>query len=214
MAGLDRAPGIVGLAASNRPEGLDPALLRPGRFDRQVTIPLPNVSERAAILAVHCRGKKVAPDVDLNTVARGTPGFSGADLANLANEAAIFAVRSHREVLTAADFSNARDRILLGRREGSNVLLPEEKHAVAVHESGHALVAALSAHADPVAKVTILPAGQALGVTEQLPLVERDLYSEDYLHPSLAVRLGGRASELVVLGQGSTGAGNDLAGAA
>ena len=213
MDGFEPATGIVVLAATNRPEILDPALLRPGRFDRQVTIPLPNVNERAAILAVHCRGKKLAGDVDLNAVARGTPGFSGADLANLANEAAIFAVRDNREVITAADFAAARDRIILGRRESSNVLLPDEKHAVAVHESGHAVVAALSEHADPVAKVTILPAGQTLGVTEQLPLVERHMYGEDYLHDSLAVRLGGRASELVVLGQGSTGAANDLAGA-
>ena len=213
MDGFEPSAGIVVLAATNRPEVLDPALLRPGRFDRQVTIPLPNVEERAAILTVHCRGKQLAPNVDLNAIARGTPGFSGADLANLANEAAIFAVRDHRDVITAADFDAARDRIILGRREGSNVLLPEEKHAVAVHESGHALVAALSEHADPVAKVTILPAGQTLGVTEQLPLVERHMYSEDYLHDSLAVRLGGRAAELVVIGQGSTGAANDLAGA-
>jgi cell division protease FtsH len=213
MDGFEPSTGIVVLAATNRPEILDPALLRPGRFDRQVTIPLPNVTERAAILAVHSRGKKLSPDVNLDAIARGTPGFSGADLANLTNEAAIFAVRDGRDVITAADFDAARDRIILGRREGSNVLLPEEKHAVAVHESGHALVAALSAHADPVAKVTILPAGQTLGVTEQLPLVERHMYGEDYLHDSLAVRLGGRAAELVVLGQGSTGAANDLAGA-
>ena len=213
MDGFEPSAGIVVLAATNRPEILDPALLRPGRFDRQVTIPLPNASERAAILAVHSRGKMVAPDVNLDAIARGTPGFSGADLANLTNEAAIFAVREGREVISAADFDAARDRIILGRREGSNVLLPEEKHAVAVHESGHALVAALSEHADPVAKVTILPAGQTLGVTEQLPLVERHMYGEDYLHDSLAVRLGGRAAELVVLGQGSTGAANDLAGA-
>jgi cell division protease FtsH len=213
MDGFEPSAGIVVLAATNRPEILDPALLRPGRFDRQVTIPLPNVSERAAILAVHCRGKKLAPDVNLDAIARGTPGFSGADLANLTNEAAIFAVRDGRDTITAADFDAARDRIILGRREGSNVLLPQEKHAVAVHESGHALVAALSPQADPVAKVTILPAGQALGVTEQLPLVERHMYGEDYLHDSLAVRLGGRAAELVVLGQGSTGAANDLAGA-
>jgi cell division protease FtsH len=171
------------------------------------------VGERTAILRVHVRGKKLAPNVDLGVVARGTPGFSGADLANLANEAAIFAVRDNREIITADDFFAARDRVILGRREGSNVLLPEEKHAVAVHESGHALVAALSEHTDPVAKVTILPAGQTLGVTEQLPLVERHMYGEDYLQDSLAVRLGGRAAELVVLGQGSTGAGNDLAGA-
>ena len=210
MDGFDMTQGIVVLAATNRPEVLDPALLRPGRFDRQITIPLPTLDERAAILAVHCRGKRLAPDVDLKVVARGTPGFSGADLANLANEAAIFAVRGNREVLTAADFDDARDRILLGRREGSNVLLPEEKHAVAVHEAGHAIVAALSEHADPVAKVTILPAGQALGATQQLPLIERHLYGEDYLRDSLAVRLGGRAAELVELGQGSTGAANDL----
>jgi cell division protease FtsH len=213
MDGFDMTQGIVVLGATNRPEVLDPALLRPGRFDRQVTIPLPTLRERAAILVVHCRGKKLGGDVDLNVVARGTPGFSGADLANLANEAAIFAVRGNREVLSAADFEDARDRILLGRREGSNVLLPEEKHAVAIHEAGHAIVAALSGHADPVAKVTILPSGQALGVTQQLPLVERHLYGEDYLNDSLAVRLGGRAAELVELGQGSTGAANDLASA-
>jgi cell division protease FtsH len=213
MDGFDISAGIVVLGATNRPEVLDPALLRPGRFDRQVVIPLPNVKERTAILAVHSRDKRLGPDVDLDVVARGTPGFSGADLANLANEAAIFAVRDGREVISAADFDNARDRILLGRREGSNVLLPEEKHAVAIHESGHALVTALSEHADPVAKVTILPAGQALGVTQQLPLFERHLYGEDYLKESLAVRLGGRAAELVELGQGSTGAANDLASA-
>jgi cell division protease FtsH len=213
MDGFEPTAGIVVLAATNRPEILDPALLRPGRFDRQVTIPLPNVHERSAILAVHCRGKKLSGDVNLDAIARGTPGFSGADLANLVNEAAIAAVRESRDTLTAGDFDAARDRIILGRREGSNVLLPEEKTAVAVHESGHALVAALAEHADPVAKVTILPAGQTLGVTEQLPLVERHMYTEDYLEDSLAVRLGGRAAELVVLGQGSTGAANDLAGA-
>jgi cell division protease FtsH len=213
MDGFDPTEGIVVLAATNRPEVLDPALLRPGRFDRQITIPLPNLAERAAILAVHCRGKRLDPGVDLQVIARGTPGFSGADLANLVNEAAIVAVRDGREVITAGDFDAARDRIILGRREGSNVLLPEEKQAVAVHEAGHALVAALSPRADPVAKVTILPAGQALGVTEQLPLVERHLYGEDYLTQTLAVRLGGRAAELVEFGQGSTGAANDLASA-
>jgi len=213
MDGFDPVMGIVVIAATNRPEVLDPALLRPGRFDRQITIPLPNLAEREAILKVHCRDKKLDPDVDLQVVARGTPGFSGADLANLVNEAAINAVRGEREVITAEDFDTARDRIILGRREGSNVLLPEEKQAVAVHEAGHALIAALSPRADPVAKVTILPAGQALGVTQQLPLVERHLYSEDYLTQTLAVRLGGRAAELVEFGQGSTGAANDLASA-
>jgi cell division protease FtsH len=213
MDGFEMAQGVVVLAATNRPEVLDPALLRPGRFDRQVTIPLPTLTERAAILAAHCRGKRLAADVDLTVVARSTPGFSGADLANLANEAAICAVRDNREVLTAADFDAAQDRIVLGRREGSNVLLPEEKQAVAVHEAGHAIVAALSEHADPVAKVTILPAGQTLGVTEQLPLDDRHLYGQDYLTESLAVRLAGRAAELVETGQGSTGAASDLASA-
>ncbi|MBH1937430.1 ATP-dependent zinc metalloprotease FtsH [Streptomyces sp. AV19] len=213
MDGFDPHSGIVVLAATNRPDALDPALLRPGRFDRQVTVPLPNQAERAAILAVHARGKTLDPGVDLNTVARGTPGFSGADLANLVNEAAINAVRADRAVITAQDLDTARDRVLLGRRETSNALLPEERRSVAVHESGHALVAALCEHADPVAKVTILPAGVSLGVTEQLPEAERHLYSEGYLTDLLAVRLGGRAAELVVFGEGSTGAANDLAGA-
>ncbi len=213
MDGFDPSSGVVVLAATNRPETLDPALLRPGRFDRQVEIPLPNLRERTAILGVHSQGKHLAPDVDLEVVARGTPGFSGADLANLLNEAAIVAVRDDRDTISAADFSEARDRILLGRREATNALMPGEKHAVAVHESGHALVAALSPNADPVAKVTILPAGQALGVTEQLPADERHLYSESYLKDSLAVRLGGRAAELLVLGEGSSGAASDLAGA-
>jgi cell division protease FtsH len=213
MDGFDPATGVVVIAATNRPEVLDPALLRPGRFDRQVVIPLPTQRERRAILAVHSRGKPLRPDVDLDVVARATPGFSGADLANLVNEAAIFAVRDGRQVVTAVDFAEARDRILLGRRDGSNALLPDEKNAVAVHESGHALVAAMSEHADPVAKVTILPAGQALGVTEQLPLDERHLHTEGYLKDSLAVRMGGRAAERIVLGQVSTGATDDLAGA-
>ena len=213
MDGFDPSSGVVVLAATNRPETLDPALLRPGRFDRQVEIPLPNLSERKAILAVHARGKNLGHDVDFDVVARSTPGFSGADLANLINEAAIVAVRDDRYTISAADFSEARDRILLGRREATNALMPGEKHSVAVHESGHALVAALSPNADPVAKVTILPAGQALGVTEQLPSDERHLYSESYLKDSLAVRLGGRAAELLVLGEASSGASSDLAGA-
>ncbi len=210
LDGFEPDSGIVVLAATNRPETLDPALLRPGRFDRQIIVPLPNQAERAAILAVHARGKVLAGDVDLDVVARATPGFSGADLANLVNEAAINAVRADRTVITAGDLDAARDRVLLGRRETSNALLPEEKHAVAVHESGHALLAALCEHADPVAKVTILPAGMALGVTEQLPEAERRLYTEAYLNDLLTVRLGGRAAELVVFGQGSSGAANDL----
>ncbi|MCT9930424.1 ATP-dependent zinc metalloprotease FtsH [Planotetraspora sp. A-T 1434] len=213
MDGFDQSTGIVVLAATNRPETLDPALLRPGRFDRQVTVPLPNQSERAAILAVHAEGKHLEPEVDLDVLARATPGFSGADLANLVNEAAINAVRAGRTTISAHDFDTARDRVLLGRRETSNALLPQERQSVAVHESGHALLATLCEHADPVAKVTILPAGMTLGVTEQLPEAERHLYSESYLTDLLAVRLGGRAAELVVFGEGSTGAANDLASA-
>jgi cell division protease FtsH len=213
MDGFDPATGVVVMAATNRPEVLDPALLRPGRFDREVEIPLPNQAERAAILAVHVTGKHLAPDVDFNAVARATPGFSGADLANLINEAAIVAVRDDRDLIFARDIDEARDRVLLGRRDASNALLPEEKHSVAVHEAGHALVAFYSEHADPVAKITILPAGRALGVTEQLPVDERHLYSESYLLDSLAVRLGGRASENLVIGEASTGAANDLSGA-
>jgi cell division protease FtsH len=213
MDGFEPGARVVVMAATNRAEILDAALLRPGRFDRTVEIPLPNYVERTAILAIHGKGKTLAPDVDLGVVSRGTPGFSGADLANLVNEAAINAVRDDRDVLSAADFDAARDRLLIGRRDASNALLPEEKHAVAVHEAGHALVAALSEHADPVAKVTILSRGAALGVTEQLPEFERHLYPVSHLTASLAVRLGGRAAEIVVLAEPSTGASNDLAGA-
>jgi cell division protease FtsH len=213
MDGFEPGARVVVMAATNRAEILDAALLRPGRFDRTVEIPLPNYRERTAILAIHGKGKTLAPDVDLDVVSRGTPGFSGADLANLVNEAAINAVRADRSVLSAADFEAARDRLLIGRRDASNALLPEEKHAVAVHEAGHALVAALSEHADPVAKVTILSRGAALGVTEQLPTFERHLYPESHLTTSLAVRLGGRAAEIVVLAEPSTGAASDLEGA-
>jgi cell division protease FtsH len=213
MDGFDPSTGVVVMAATNRPEILDPALLRPGRFDRQVEIPLPNQRERAAILGVHAKGKVVGPDVDLEVVARSTPGFSGADLANLVNEAAIFAIRAGREAISAVDFQDARDRILIGRRDATNALMPEEKRAVAVHEAGHTLVAVFSERSDPVAKVTILPAGQALGVTEQLPEDERHLYPEGYLLESLAIRMGGRCAERLVLGEVSTGAANDLAGA-
>jgi cell division protease FtsH len=213
MDGFDHTAGVVVMAATNRPEILDPALLRPGRFDRQVEIPLPNQSERTAILATHARSRHLAADVDLRAVARGTPGFSGADLANLINEAAIVAVRHNRDVIVANDLDEARDRIMLGPRDSSNALLPGEQRAVAIHEAGHALVALCSEHADPVAKVTILPAGRSLGVTQQLPTDERHLYSESYLHDSLAVRMGGRAAELLVLGEASTGAASDLAGA-
>lgn len=213
MDGFETSSGVVVLAATNRPDVLDTALLRPGRFDRHITVPLPNAAERTAILAVHCRDKPLDPALELETIARGTPGFSGADLANLANEAAIEAVRAGRERIVASDFGSARDRLILGRRESSGVLLVEEKRQVAVHECGHAVVAALSEHADPVDKVTILPAGDTLGATEQLPLAEHRLQGESALLDRLTVALGGRAAELIVYGEGSTGAASDLAAA-
>jgi cell division protease FtsH len=213
LDGFDSRQGVVIIAATNRPEMLDDALLRPGRFDRQVEIPLPKQSDRVEILRVHARGKPVADDVDLELVARGTPGFSGAQLENLMNEAAITAVRAERTEIRQEDLDEARERILLGKRQSSEVLRESERRRVAVHESGHALVAALAEDADPVAKVSILPTQQALGTTEQLPLEERRLASEGELHDSLAVRFGGRVAEALVFEDLSTGAANDLAGA-
>jgi cell division protease FtsH len=212
MDGFDESGGVVVLAATNRPDALDPALRRPGRFDREVIVPLPDRAERGAILAAHARGKNLGPDADLDEIAAATPGFSGADLANLVNEAAVTAVRAGRTSLTAADFANARDRVLLGTRR-SSPLAPGELATVAVHEAGHALVAVLSPYADPVSRVTVLGAGQALGLTEQLPAEDRRLYGERYLADALAVRLGGRAAERLVRGEASTGAADDLASA-
>ena len=212
MDGFEDSGGVVVLAATNRPDVLDPALRRPGRFDREVAVPLPDRAERGAILASHARGKNLGPDADLGQVAAATPGFSGADLANLVNEAAVAAVRSGRTTLTAADFDSARDRVLLGTRHRSP-LAPDELATVAVHEAGHALVATLSSRANPVSRVTVLGAGQALGLTEMLPADDRRLYGEGYLADTLAVRLGGRAAERLVRGEASTGAADDLASA-
>jgi cell division protease FtsH len=212
MDGFEDSGGVVVLAATNRPDALDPALRRPGRFDREVIVPLPDRAERAAILAAHARGKTLGPDADLGQVAAATPGFSGADLAGLVNEAAVTAVRDGRTTLTAADFAAARDRVLLGTRHASP-LAPGELATVAVHEAGHALVATLSPHADPVSRVTVLGAGQALGLTETLPPDDRRLYGERYLADTLAVRLGGRAAERLICGEASTGAADDLASA-
>jgi cell division protease FtsH len=213
MDGFEQSNGVVVLAATNRPDALDPALRRPGRFDREVIVPLPNRAERRAILSTHARGKNLGQDVDLGQVAAATPGFSGADLANLVNEAALTAVRAGRIGITAADFADARDRVVLGTRDSGATLTLEEMATVAVHEAGHALVATLSPHADPVGRVTVLGAGRALGLTEQLPADDRRLYGERYLADTLAVRLGGRAAELLVRGEASTGAADDLASA-
>jgi len=212
MDGFEDSGGVVVLAATNRPDALDPALRRPGRFDREVIVPLPDRAERSAILAAHARGKNLGPDTDLDQVAAATSGFSGADLANLVNEAAVTAVRGDRTTLVADDFDSARDRVLLGTRH-SSPLAPGELATVAVHEAGHALVATLSSCADPVSRVTVLGAGQALGLTEMLPADDRRLYGERYLADTLAVRLGGRAAERLICGEASTGAADDLASA-
>jgi cell division protease FtsH len=212
MDGFETTEGIVMMAATNRPDILDPALLRPGRFDRQIVVPLPDLEERLPIIQVHCRDKRLAPDVNLELVARGTPGMSGADLANLVNEAALHAVRRGAEAVGMQDFEAARDRVLMGQRRDSTVLSDDEKERVAYHEGGHAVLAYVLPHADPVHKVTILPTGIALGVTQQLPIEERHIYPREYIEDSLAVRMGGRCAELLVYGDLSTGANNDLVG--
>jgi cell division protease FtsH len=213
MDGFETTEGIVILAATNRPDILDPALLRAGRFDRQVVVPLPTATERRAILAVHARGKRLASDVDLDLIARGTSGMSGAELANLINEAALIAVRRRADRIAGADLDAARDRVLLGLRRSSMVLAPDEKRTVAYHEAGHALLAKALPGADPVHKVTILPTGMALGATQQLPTEERQIRRRPELEDALAVRLGGRAAEELVFGVASTGGHDDLVAA-
>ncbi|MCL6094979.1 MAG: ATP-dependent zinc metalloprotease FtsH [Actinobacteria bacterium] len=212
MDGFDATEGVVMMAATNRPDILDPALLRPGRFDRQIVVPLPDLEERLPILQVHCKDKRIGPDVDLSLVARGTPGMSGADLANLVNEAALHAVRRGSSAIEMEDFEAARDRVLMGQRRESLVLSDAEKERVAYHEAGHAVLAYVLPFADPVHKVTILPTGMALGVTQQLPLEEKHIYPREHIEDSLAVRMGGRAAELIIYGDLSTGASNDLVG--
>jgi cell division protease FtsH len=208
--GFEGSEGVVIMAATNRPDVLDPALQRPGRFDRQIVVPLPTLEEREQILQVHTKGKPIGEDVDLAVLARGTPGMSGADLRNLVNEAALIAVRFGFEVVHMRDFEQARERQTIGRERASLRLDEDEKRAVAYHEGGHALAAFLEPEADPVYKVTVLPVGMALGVTTQLPLDERHIYMRSYLDAKLKVMLGGRAAELVVLGQPTTGGQHDL----
>jgi len=210
MDGFETTEGVVMIAATNRPDILDPALLRPGRFDRQIVVPLPDLEERLPILKVHCKDKRLASDVDLRLVARGTPGMSGADLANLVNEAALHAVRREVESVHMQDFEAARDRVLMGQRRESTVLSEKEKEATAIHEGGHAVLAYVLPSSDPVHKVTILPTGMALGVTQQLPVVERHTYWREYIEDALCVMMGGRCAERLILNSLSTGASNDL----
>ena len=210
MDGFDSNEGVILIAATNRPDVLDPALLRPGRFDRRVVVNRPDVRGREGILRVHTRKVPLANDVDLHVLARGSPGFSGADLANLVNEAALFAARQNRKVVTMHDFELAKDRVMMGAERRSMMLTDEEKKNTAYHEAGHALVAAMIPHADPIHKVTIIPRGAALGVTMQLPLDDKHTYTKDFLEGRLAILMGGRIAEQMFLDHTTTGAGNDI----
>jgi len=210
MDGFEPTEGIVVIAATNRPDVLDPALLRPGRFDRQIVVPLPDLEERLPILEVHAKGKPLDPSVDMNIVARGTPGMSGADLANLVNEAALHAVRRNSVTIGMEDFESSRDRVLMGQERDTMVLLDDERERIAFHESGHALLAYVLDKTDPLHKITIIPRGMALGVTMTLPEEDRHIMSRQHLEDSLCMRMGGRVAELLVYGDLSTGAADDL----
>jgi cell division protease FtsH len=210
MDGFESNEGVILIAATNRPDVLDPALLRPGRFDRRIVVGRPDVKGREGILQVHTKKIPLSDDVDLKVLARGTSGFCGADLANLVNEAALNAARYNQKVVRMADFEFAKDKVLMGSERRSLIITEEEKRNTAVHEAGHALLAALLPHADPVHKVTIIPRGMALGVTQQLPIDDRLNYSRDYLEDQLAILLGGRIAEEITQGKLTTGAGNDL----
>ena len=210
MDGFESNEGVILVAATNRPDVLDPALLRPGRFDRRVVVDRPDVRGREAILRVHTKKIPLADDVDLSVLARGTPGFAGADLANLVNEAALAAARQNRKVVMMYDFELAKDKVMMGVERKSLILSDEEKKNTAYHEAGHALVAAMLPHADPLHKVTIIPRGMALGLTMQLPIDDKHNYYKDYLDTQIAILMGGRIAEEIFLHQMTTGAGNDI----
>ena len=210
MDGFDTGATVIVIAATNRPDVLDPALLRPGRFDRQVVVPLPDIRGREQILNVHMRKIPVGTDIDATIIARGTPGFSGADLANLVNEAALFAARRNARVVEMRDFENAKDKIMMGAERRAMVMNEEERRNTAYHESGHAIVARLMPKSDPVHKVTIIPRGRALGVTMQLPQEDHYAYDRQYLLTRLAILFGGRIAEEIFMNQMTTGASNDF----
>jgi cell division protease FtsH len=210
MDGFESNEGVILIAATNRPDVLDPALLRPGRFDRRVVVPRPDVKGREGILAVHVRKIPLADDVDISVIARSTPGFSGADLANLVNEAALNAARLNQKTVTHEDFEMAKDKVLMGVARKSLIISEHEKRVTAYHEAGHAMVAAMIEGADPLHKVTIIPRGMALGVTQQLPVDDRHTYPRAYLEGQLAIMMGGRLAEELFLGTMTTGAGNDI----
>jgi cell division protease FtsH len=210
MDGFETTEGVILIAATNRPDVLDPALLRPGRFDRQVYVGRPDIKGRVEVLKVHAKKVPLAAQIDLEIIARGTPGFSGADLENLVNEAALLAARRGKSQVEMLDFEDAKDKIIMGVERKSAVLSPEEKRNTAYHEAGHALVAKLLPGTDPVHKVTVIPRGQALGVTMQLPTEDRYTYYKDFLLNNLSILMGGRIAEEVFIGRVSTGAGNDI----
>jgi cell division protease FtsH len=210
MDGFEGHTGVIVIAATNRPDILDPALLRPGRFDRQVVVPLPDIRGREEILKVHMRKVPISGDVKPDVIARGTPGFSGADLANLVNEAALFAARGSKRLVDMDDFEKAKDKIMMGAERRSMVMSEEEKRNTAYHESGHAVVAKLVPKSDPVHKVTIIPRGRALGLTMQLPVEDRYAYDRQYLMSRIAVLFGGRIAEELFMNQMTTGASNDF----
>ncbi len=210
MDGFESNDGVILIAATNRPDVLDPALLRPGRFDRRVVVSRPDVRGREGILQVHTRKIPLADDVDVQVLARATPGFSGADLANLVNEAALVAARHNQKTVLMRDFENSKDKVLMGSERRSMIITDEEKKITAYHEAGHALLAALLPHTDPLHKVTIIPRGMALGVTQQLPTEESHNYSRDQLEARIAVCMGGRIAEELTFGQITTGAQNDI----
>lgn len=210
MDGFESNEGVILVAATNRPDVLDPALLRPGRFDRRITVPRPDVRGREGILKVHAKRSPLAPDVDLEVIARGTPGFSGADLENLVNEAALLAAHHSRDNIRMVDFEHAKDKVLMGAERKNMVMSKDEQMNTAVHESGHALVARLIPNTDPVHKVTIIPRGRALGLTQQLPVDDRYSMNSDDVLATIAILMGGRAAEDVVFGTITTGAGNDI----
>ncbi|MBI5583601.1 MAG: ATP-dependent metallopeptidase FtsH/Yme1/Tma family protein [Deltaproteobacteria bacterium] len=210
MDGFESSEGVILIAATNRPDVLDPALLRSGRFDRQVVVPVPDVKGREEILKVHTRKSPLAEGVKLSILARGTPGFSGADLENLVNEAALMAARLNKDKVDMIDFETAKDKVMMGTERRSMIISEEEKRNTAYHEAGHTLVAKLLPGTDPIHKVTIIPRGRALGLTQQLPLDEKHTYPKDYLLNNIIIFLGGRVAEELVLKQLTTGAGNDL----
>ncbi len=210
MDGFETNEGVILIAATNRPDVLDPALLRPGRFDRRVVVPRPDVKGREGILKVHTRRVPIGEDVNIDLLARQTPGFAGADLENLVNEAALLAARKNKDRVSMSDFEIAKDKVMMGAERRSMIISVEERRVIAYHESGHALVAKLVPGADPVHKVTIIPRGMALGLTQQVPLDDRHTHSKDHLLGELAVFFGGRAAEELALGSMTTGAGNDI----